>query len=80
MLVNQCIACFQANGETLEVMMKGMQVGLLIGHKGSLHDAFPLEIFNVAVVEKKKIILHDVRDVSTGFAMLMGTIYCLNLE
>ncbi len=60
--------------------MKGMQVGLLLGHEGPLHDAFPLEVFNVAVVVEETIIVHDLKDVPTGFAMLMGTIYCLNLE
>uniref|UniRef100_A0A3B3TD54 Uncharacterized protein n=1 Tax=Paramormyrops kingsleyae TaxID=1676925 RepID=A0A3B3TD54_9TELE len=64
----------------LEVQKSGMRVGLLIGHEGTLHDAFPLEIFSVAVVVEEKIILHGLRDVPTGFAMLMGTIYCLNLE
>ncbi|KAM9333859.1 sterile alpha motif domain-containing protein 3-like isoform 1-T3 [Symphorus nematophorus] len=69
-----------AHGETLDVIMKGMQVGLLIGHEGPLHDAFPLEVFNVAVVAEQTIIVHDLKDVPTGFAMLMGAIYCLNLE
>lgn len=72
--------CFQAYGETLNVIMGGMEVGLVIGHEGPLQDAFPLEVFNVAVVEEEKIILHDIRDVPTGFAMLLGAIYCLNLE
>nr|XP_023670975.1 uncharacterized protein LOC111845645 isoform X2 [Paramormyrops kingsleyae] len=70
----------EVHGETLDIIMKGMRVGLLIGHEGTLHDAFPLEIFSVAVVVEEKIILHGLRDVPTGFAMLMGTIYCLNLE
>ncbi|XP_030577210.1 uncharacterized protein LOC115774197 [Archocentrus centrarchus] len=69
-----------AHGETLDVIMSGMEVGLLIGHEGPLQDAFPLEVFNVAVVVEEKIILHDIRDVPTGFTMLLGTIYCLNLE
>ncbi|KAK1875819.1 Transmembrane protein 132C [Dissostichus eleginoides] len=69
-----------AHGETLDVILKGMQVGLLIGHEGPLLDSFPLEVFNVAVVVEEKIILHDLRDVPTGFAMLMGAIYCLNPE
>ncbi|KAL7881046.1 hypothetical protein SRHO_G00033000 [Serrasalmus rhombeus] len=34
-----------AHGETLDVAMKGMQVGLLIGHEGALQDAFPQDIF-----------------------------------
>uniref|UniRef100_A0A3B4ZT95 Uncharacterized protein n=1 Tax=Stegastes partitus TaxID=144197 RepID=A0A3B4ZT95_9TELE len=57
-----------------------MHVGLLIGHEGRLLDAFPLEVIRVAVVVGETIILHDLRDVPTGFAMLMGAIYCLNLE
>lgn len=60
--------------------MKGMRVGLLIGHEGVLQDAFPMQVFHVAVVVEETIILHDIGDVATGFAMLMGTIYCLNLE
>ena len=72
--------CLQAHGETLDVIMGGMEVGLLIGHEGPLQDAFPLEVFNVAVVVEEKIILHDIRDVPTAFAMLLGAIYCLNLE
>ena len=31
-------------------LMRGMQVGLLIGHEESRHGAFALKIFNVAVV------------------------------
>lgn len=72
--------CLQAHGETLDMAMRGMQVGLLIAHEGPLHDAFPLQVFNVAVVVEEKIILYDLRDVPTGFAMLLGTIYSLNLE
>ncbi|KAL6485097.1 hypothetical protein MHYP_G00071420 [Metynnis hypsauchen] len=70
----------EAHDQTLDVLMKGMRVGLLTGYEGVLHKAFPLEIFNVAVVVEETIILHSIRDVPTGFAMLMGTIYCLNLE
>ncbi|XP_029959722.1 sterile alpha motif domain-containing protein 3-like [Salarias fasciatus] len=68
------------HGETLDVIMKGMQLGLLIGHEGPLQDEFPLEVFSVVLVVEEKIILHGISDVSTGFAMLMGAIYCLNLE
>ncbi|XP_072572615.1 uncharacterized protein [Paramormyrops kingsleyae] len=77
---SEIIRMCDVHGETLDIIMKGMRVGLLIGHEGTLHDAFPLEIFSVAVVVEEKIILHGLRDVPTGFAMLMGTIYCLNLE
>ena len=41
------------------MIMKGMQVGLLLGHEGPLHDAFPLEVLNVAVVVEETIIIHD---------------------
>ncbi|KAG1957333.1 hypothetical protein F2P79_007417 [Pimephales promelas] len=67
------------HGETLDVIMKGMRVGLLIGHEGVLNDAFPLDVSNVAVVVEETIVLHNLRDIPTGFALLMGTIYCLNL-
>ena len=60
--------------------MKEMYVGLPIEHEGVLHDGFPLEIFNMAVVVEETIVLHDLRHVPTGFAMLMGTMYCLNVE
>ncbi|XP_051785405.1 uncharacterized protein LOC127528732 [Erpetoichthys calabaricus] len=69
-----------AHGEQLDVIMKGMQVGLLIGHEGVLQDAFPHELFNVAVVVEETIILHSLQNVPEGFAMLMGIIYCFNLE
>lgn len=70
----------QAHGETPDVLMRGMQVGMLIEHEGPLQDAFSLKVFNVAVVVDERLILHDIRDVPTGFAMLLGVIYCLNLE
>lgn len=81
MSVKMCMSlCLQTHGETLDAIMRGMQVGLLIGHEGPLQDAFPLDVLNVAVVVEENIILHSIRDVPTGFAMLLGTIYCLNLE
>lgn len=39
---------------------------------------FPLETFNVATVVKETI-LRDLKDVPSGFALLIGTIYSLNL-
>ena len=64
--------CLQAHCETLDMVMRGMQVGLLIGHEGPLHEAFPLEVFNVAVVVEEKIILHDLRDVPHGLCHVTG--------
>lgn len=60
--------------------MKGMPVDLLIGYEGVLNDAFPLDVFNLALVVEETIVLHDLRDIPTAFALLAGTIYCLNLE
>lgn len=60
--------------------MRRRQVGLLIGHEGPLDDAFPSKVFNVALVVEEKIIVYDFRDVLSGFAMLVGVTYCLNLE
>ncbi|XP_076579879.1 uncharacterized protein LOC143316056 [Chaetodon auriga] len=67
-----------AHNEHLDEAMKGMQVGLLIGYEHAQQDAFPSEIFNVAVVVEETIVLHDLKDVTCGFAMLMGIIYILS--
>ncbi|KAL6489157.1 hypothetical protein MHYP_G00028980 [Metynnis hypsauchen] len=77
---SEIIRMCDVHAETLDVLMKGMHVGLLIGHEGVLRDAFPHEVFNVVVVVEETVVLHELRDVPTGFAMVMGTIYCLNLE
>lgn len=59
--------------------MKGMQLGLLIGC-GGVQQAIPHEIFDVAVVVKETIVLHNFKDVAQSFAMLLGIIYCVNLK
>ncbi|XP_056603518.1 uncharacterized protein LOC130420335 [Triplophysa dalaica] len=69
-----------AHGETLAAAMEGMQLGLLIGHEGDNQDAFPREVFNVAVVVEETVVLHNFKDVPSSFAMLLGIIYCVNLE
>ncbi|KAL6491428.1 hypothetical protein MHYP_G00017730 [Metynnis hypsauchen] len=38
------------------------------------------EIFNVAVVAEETVVLHNLKDVPSGFAVLMGIICCVNLE
>ncbi|KAI4799980.1 hypothetical protein KUCAC02_016518, partial [Chaenocephalus aceratus] len=63
----------EAHGDSLEEAMKGMQVGLLIGYEGE-RDAFPQQIFNVAVVVEETIVLHNLKDVACGSAMLLGLI------
>ncbi|KAA0708080.1 hypothetical protein E1301_Tti018750 [Triplophysa tibetana] len=69
-----------AHGETLAAAMEGMQLGLLIGYEGDNQDAFPREVFNVAVVVEETAVLHNFKDVPSSFAMLLGIIYCDNLE
>ncbi|XP_048826440.1 uncharacterized protein LOC125704624 [Brienomyrus brachyistius] len=69
-----------AHGETLDLAMKGMQVGLLIGYEGAEKDALPREVFDVAVVVEETIVVNNLKDVPCSFARLMGTIYCVNLE
>ncbi|XP_077087121.1 uncharacterized protein LOC143738938 [Siphateles boraxobius] len=69
-----------AYGETLAAAMEGMQLGLLIGYEGDNQDAFPREVFNVAVVVEETVVLHNFKDVPSSFAMLLGIIYCVNLE
>ncbi|CAL8303690.1 unnamed protein product [Arctogadus glacialis] len=68
-----------AHGESLAAAMKGMQLGLLIGYEGDNQDAFP-EVFDVAVVVEENIVLHNFKDVPSSFTMLLGIIYCVNLE
>ncbi|MEQ2258021.1 hypothetical protein XENORESO_002199 [Xenotaenia resolanae] len=65
--------------EILEEAMKGMQLGLLIGCESGEPDAIPREVFDVAVVEET-IVLHNIKDVVVAFSLLMGVIYCMNLE
>lgn len=57
-----------------------MQLGILIGYEDAKRDAFPHKVFDVAVVVKDTIVLHNIKDVPFSFAMLMGVIYCVNLE
>ncbi|XP_030266756.1 uncharacterized protein LOC115578038 [Sparus aurata] len=68
-----------ANAENLDDAMKGMQLGILIGYEGE-QRAIPNDIFNVAVVVEETIVVHNIKDVAHGFAMLMGVIYGVNLQ
>ena len=71
--------CFSRPMVSLAAAMKGMQLGLLIGYEGDNQDAFP-EVFDVAVVVEENIVLHNFKDVPSSFTMLLGIIYCVNLE
>ena len=42
--------------------------------------AIPHKIFNVAVVIEETIVLHNFKDVPCSFAMLLGIIYCVDLD
>ncbi|KAA0701396.1 hypothetical protein E1301_Tti024169 [Triplophysa tibetana] len=70
----------QAHGETLAAAMEGMQLGLLIGYEGDNQDAFPREVFNVAVVVEETVVLHNFKDVPSSFAMLWGSSTALTLS
>ena len=71
---------FKADGDSLAEVLKGMKVGLLIGTEGRTDDALPREVFDAAVVVEETIVLHKFKDIATSFAMLIGIIYCMNLE
>lgn len=64
------VLCLQIHGELLDVVMRGMQAGLLIGHESPLNDAFPNKVFSVAVVEEK-IIVYNLRYVPTRRELLL---------
>lgn len=83
LLAHKChyfFSIFKAHADILDDAMKGMQVGLLIACEGSELGAIPHEVFDVAVVVEETIVLHNLKDVTLGFAMLMGVIYCINLK
>ncbi|AWP18240.1 putative pinopsin-like [Scophthalmus maximus] len=65
---------------SVEELYQAMQLGILIGYEDAKRDAFPHKVFDVAVVVKDTIVLHNIKDVPFSFAMLMGVIYCVNLE
>ena len=71
---------FKAHTDMLDDTMKGMQLGLLIACEGSELEPIPHNIFSIAVVVEETIVLHNLKDIAQGFAMLMGVIYCVNLE
>lgn len=68
----------KAHGEALDVVIKGMHVGLLIGYEGEEQDAFPLEVFNVAVVVEETVVLHNFKDIPFCFEILMRIIYLIS--
>ncbi|KAM8766835.1 uncharacterized protein AB9X84_005935 [Acanthopagrus schlegelii] len=68
-----------SHADSPDEAMKGMQLGILVGYEGE-RRAIPNEIFNVAVVVEETIVVHNIKDVAHGFAMLMGVIYSVNLE
>uniref|UniRef100_A0A3P9N2L7 Uncharacterized protein n=1 Tax=Poecilia reticulata TaxID=8081 RepID=A0A3P9N2L7_POERE len=43
-------------------------------------EPIPHEVFDMAVVVEETIVLHNIKDVTLGFATLMGVIYCVNLK
>lgn len=59
--------------------MRGMPLSILIGYEGE-QRSIPPQIFNVALIVEETIVLHNIKDVAHSVAMLMGTMYCVNLE
>ena len=58
-----------------------MNVGLLITtEQTSKMTAQSKNIVDVAVILEEHIILRELRDVPNGFAVLMGLLYCLNID
>uniref|UniRef100_A0A3B3UMB2 Uncharacterized protein n=1 Tax=Poecilia latipinna TaxID=48699 RepID=A0A3B3UMB2_9TELE len=56
--------------------MKGMQVGLLIACEGGEQGAVPHQVLDV----EETIVVHNIKDMTLGFATLMCVIYCVNLK
>ncbi|XP_057210954.1 uncharacterized protein LOC130567073 [Triplophysa rosa] len=73
---------FLKNCEPLDEddVVKGMDVGLLIVSEENPGDLLPKEIIDVAIVLEEQIVIDDLKDVSQGFAHLMGLLYVLNIS
>ncbi|KAJ8349383.1 hypothetical protein SKAU_G00245130 [Synaphobranchus kaupii] len=63
-----------------EAAVKGVQVGVLIVTEEGEQAALPKNIVDVAVIMEEHIVLRELRDVSNGFAVLMGFLYSLNID
>ncbi|MEQ2238113.1 hypothetical protein ILYODFUR_029981 [Ilyodon furcidens] len=55
------------------VFCKGMKVGLVMVKDGE-------EIVDVSVILKEAVVLTDLKDIPSAVAMLMGLLYCLNID
>ncbi|KAK5614809.1 hypothetical protein CRENBAI_012637, partial [Crenichthys baileyi] len=55
------------------VFCKGMKVGLVMVKDGE-------EIVDVSVVLEEAVVLTDLKDIPSAVAMLMGLLYCLNID
>ncbi|KAI9537956.1 hypothetical protein NQZ68_019295 [Dissostichus eleginoides] len=60
--------------------VNGVDVGVLIVTEEREPAALPKNIADVAVILEGRIVLRKLRDVPTGFAVLMGILYSLNID
>ena len=65
----------------MEAVIKGVNVGLMIATEQNAEmTAQSKNIVDVAVILEERIILRELRDVPNGFAVLIGLLYCLNID
>ncbi|KAI4830301.1 hypothetical protein KUCAC02_001941, partial [Chaenocephalus aceratus] len=60
--------------------VNGVDVGILIVTEEREPAALPKNIADVAVILEGRIVLRKLRDLPTGFAVLMGILYSLNID
>ncbi|XP_034085020.1 uncharacterized protein LOC117554659 [Gymnodraco acuticeps] len=60
--------------------VNGVDVGVLIVTEEREPAALPRNIADVAVILEGRIVLRKLRDLPTGFAVLMGILYSLNID
>ncbi len=69
--------------DAVEVLavIKGVNVGLLITTEQNAEmTAQSKNIMDVAIILEERIVLRELRDVPNGFAVLIGLLYCLNID
>lgn len=77
-----CSLIFQSTDTVEEPeMTKGVNVALLISTEENVErEAQFKKVVDVAVVLEEHVVVRELRDVPNGFAVLMGLLYCLNID
>ncbi|KAJ4929039.1 hypothetical protein JOQ06_004660 [Pogonophryne albipinna] len=70
----------QATDSEEAAAVNGVDVGVLIVVEERVPAALPKNIADVAVILDGRVVLRKLRDVPTGFAVLMGILYSLNID